>query len=58
MTPHPLDWLWLRGVTISSAGKDWEQWTAHILLLRMKNDPDTLENSMAISYKIKDKLII
>lgn len=35
----------------------WNNWTAHIILERMRNSTITLENSLAIFYKVKIYLV-
>lgn len=42
-----------KGLTILSVDKDVEQWNSATLLVGMQNSTANLENSLAVSFKIK-----
>ena len=42
--------------TIPSASKDAEQGNSHTLLVDVQNDAVTLENTLAVSYTVKNTL--
>ena len=44
--------------TVPNAGKDMEQLNSHTLLVGMQNCTSTLENSLAVFYKVKHELTI
>ena len=52
-TTHLVEWPKSRTLTTPNADKDVEQQNSNSLLTRIQNGTDTLENSVAVSYKIK-----